>query len=137
MTSEFTVAVHALVFLNHRKDTQSSEAVAANVCTNPARVRKVLSRLKKAGLVKTKEGIDGGYQFSKDAAEVDLRMVADALDITFVSASWKTGDPNMKCLIASGMDRVMSGIYHELDESCHERLGCITIKDIDRQIFGE
>lgn len=136
MTSEFTVAVHALVFLNHRQDIQSSESVAKNVCTNPARIRKVLSRLKKAGLVDTKEGIDGGYHFSGDPASVTLRMVADALEVSFVSASWKTGDPHMNCLIASGMERVMSGIYQELDEGCRDRLGRITIADIDRQLFG-
>ena len=72
MTSEFAVAVHALVFLNHKGDTQSSEAVAENVCTNPARVRKVMARLKRAGLVQTKEGLDGGYHFIKDPARVDL-----------------------------------------------------------------
>lgn len=136
MTSEFTVAVHALVFLNHRQDTQSSESVAKNVCTNPARIRKILSCLKKAGLVETKEGIDGGYHFCKDPEAVNLRMVADALGMSFVSATWKTGDPHMACLIASGMDRVMSGIYRELDEKCRERLKQISIADIDGYLFG-
>ena len=135
MTSEFTVAVHALVFLNHRQSTQSSEAVAENVCTNPARVRKVLSCLKKAGLVETKDGIDGGYHFTGNAEAVSLRMVADALNAAFVSASWRSGNPDMDCLIASGMDGVMSSIYRELDESCRVRLEQISIADIDRQIF--
>ena len=60
MTGEFAVGVHALVFLNHKKTVVSSEMVAENVCTNPARVRKILASLKKAGLVSTKEGLDGG-----------------------------------------------------------------------------
>lgn len=136
MTSEFTVAVHALVFLNHRQETRSSEAVAENVCTNPARVRKVMSCLKKAGLVDTKEGVDGGYHFSKDAETVNLRMIADALGVSFVSPTWRSGNPHMKCLIASGMDGVMSNIYQELDDGCRTRLEQITIADIDRQIFG-
>ena len=63
MTGEFGVAIHALVFLNHRAQNLSSEEISSNICTNPARVRKVLSKLKKAGLVETKEGIDGGYSF--------------------------------------------------------------------------
>ena len=136
MTSEFTIAVHALVFLNHKQEVLSSEALAENVCTNPARIRKVLSGLKKAGLVETKEGIDGGYHFSADAQSVNLGMVADALGVSFVSASWKTGDPHMACLIASGMDQVMGGIYRELDDICHARLRQITIADIDNYIFG-
>ena len=52
MTSEFTIAVHALVFLNHKGTVFSSEGLAANVCTNAARIRKVMAKLKKADLVK-------------------------------------------------------------------------------------
>ena len=70
MTSEFAIAVHALVYLNHKGETVSSEALAENICTNPARVRKVMAKLKKAGLVATKEGVDGGYHFIKAPAEV-------------------------------------------------------------------
>lgn len=136
MTSEFTVAVHALVYLNHRHDVQSSEAVAENVCTNPARIRKVMSGLSRAGLVETKKGIEGGYQFVKKPSQVTLRMIADALNVSFVSAGWRTGDPHLACLIASGMDTVMRNLYRDLDEGCKTRLGQITIEDIDRQIFG-
>ena len=57
MTSEFGMAVHALTFLNHKGEIVSSEALAKNICTNPARVRKVMAKLKKAGLVDTKEVI--------------------------------------------------------------------------------
>lgn len=63
MTSEFGMAVHALTFLNHKGEIVSSEALAKNICTNPARVRKVMAKLKKAGLVDTKEGLEGGYLF--------------------------------------------------------------------------
>ena len=63
MTSEFGIAVHAMVFLHHKGDMVSSEVLAENICTNPARVRKVLAQLKRAGLVETHEGAVGGYRF--------------------------------------------------------------------------
>ena len=56
MTSEFTVAIHGLVYLHHRGETASSEVLAQNICTNPARVRKVMAKLKKAGLVEHQRG---------------------------------------------------------------------------------
>ena len=46
MTSEFGIAVHAMVFLHHKGDMVSSEVLAENICTNPARVRKVMAQLK-------------------------------------------------------------------------------------------
>ncbi len=136
MTSEFAIAVHALVYLNHKGETVSSEALAENICTNPARVRKVMAKLKKAGLVATKEGVDGGYHFIKAPAEVTLRRIDEAVDVRLVSACWKPGDREKACLVASGMGDIMDDIYSDLDELCRRRLGEITIADIDRKIFG-
>ena len=41
MDSSFNLAVHALVCLSHSGRSLSSEALAENICTNPARVRRV------------------------------------------------------------------------------------------------
>lgn len=136
MTATFSLAVHALVFLNHKKATLSSEVLAENICTNPARIRKVMAQLKKAGLIVTKEGMEGGYTFRLNPSEVTLRQVADAVEARFVSASWHSGSEDMDCLVASGMAGIMDGIYAELDDGCRSRLERITIADIDRQIFS-
>lgn len=136
MTSEFSVAVHALVYLNHKASIVSSEELAVNICTNPARVRKVMARLKKAGLVRTKEGAEGGYHFTGDPQKVTLRQVGEALDMRYVSATWHSGDTDMQCLVASGMADIMDEIYGNLDSLCREKLSEITIKMIDGKIFG-
>lgn len=136
MTSEFGIAVHALVFLNHKKKTLSSEELSKNICTNPARVRKVMAKLKKAGLIETKEGVDGGYLFQKDPFLVSLQTVSKALEMKFVGSAWKSGDTDMECLVASGMSDIMDNIYSELNELCTQHLKKITIGDIDIKIFG-
>lgn len=136
MNSEFSVAVHALVYLNHKSKSLSSEELAGNICTNPARVRKVMAKLKKAGLISTKEGADGGYLFDLNPAEITLRQVSDALQMRFVSSAWRSGDQDMECLIASGMADIMDEIYLRLNELCREHLDDITILDIDKKIFG-
>lgn len=135
MTSEFTIAVHALVFLNHKATVYSSEGLANNVCTDAARIRKVMAKLKKADLVKTKEGVDGGYMFHRDSKDVNLAMIADALQTPFVTVSWKSGNPHLSCLISSGMAGVMDELYGDLDQCCRERLSHITIADLDKKIF--
>ena len=95
-----------------------------------------MAKLKKAGFVKTKEGSEGGYLFDQDADQVTLDQIAQALEIRFVDTAWKSGDTDMKCLVASGMGDIMDDIYSDLDELCRRRLGEITIADIDRKIFG-
>lgn len=135
MNGEFCVAVHALVYLNHKASTQSSEALAENICTHPARVRKVMAKLKKAGLVDTREGSEGGYRFTLDPAEVSLRQIGVALDTRFVAAAWHSGDSDKDCLIASGMADIMDDICGQLDDLCRQRMDSVTIRDIDRRIF--
>lgn len=135
MTSEFNVAVHALTCLNHKNRTMSSEELAENICTNAARVRKVMAMLKKGGLVATKEGIDGGYSIAAPADQITLGQISDATNACFVSASWRSGDIKKECLIASGMGKIMEDIYGDLNQLCKERLCHITVADIDKKIF--
>ena len=110
--SSFSIAVHALVYLNHMEKVLSSEELAQNVCTNPVLIRKVMSKLKKAGFVDTK-----------------------AIDAKFVGSPWRSGDMNKECLIASGMGEIMQNIYRQLDENCKKSLHGITVADIDRKIL--
>lgn len=136
MTGEFTAAVHAVVYLNHKAAFITSEEIAQNVCTNPARIRKIMAKLKKAGLVQTKEGaVYGGYRFVRHKKTVTLLMIADAIGEKFVSAAWRSGNADMDCLIAAGMANVMDQIFIQMDDACRKILQTITIEEIDKQIF--
>lgn len=135
MTGEFAIAVHALVFLNHKQKTVSSEELAHTICTNAARVRKVMAKLKKAQLIETKEGIEGGYRFDKNPKTVTLRQVLEAVDTAVIAVSWKSGDKEKKCLVSSGIGDIMDKIYTEMEAVSHKYLEQFTIFDIDMAIF--
>lgn len=113
-----------------KKQCLSSEALAENICTNPARVRKVMAKLKKAGLVSTKEGSEGGYSLAKNAQQITLKQISAALQIEFVSSHWRSGSQNLDCMVASGMADVMDRLYSDLDALCQKRLEGITIADV-------
>lgn len=136
MSSEFGIAVHALVFLYHKGTIVSSEALAENVCTNPARIRKILSKLKKGGLVRTREGAEGGYLFAADAAKVTLAEICRLTETRLVASAWRSGDVDMDCVVASGMGSLMDGIYESLNSGCMERLEKITLLDVNNRLFG-
>ena len=135
MTSEFGIAVHAMVFLHHKGDMVSSEVLAENICTNPARVRKVMAQLKRAGLVETHEGAVGGYRFEGSADTVTLCDIAQAVGAAFVSASWRSGDVDKPCLVASGMGALMDEVYTGLDALCKERLQSVTLAALEARLF--
>lgn len=136
MTSEFAVAVHSVVYLNQRQITTSSEELAVNVCTNPARIRKVMSKLKKAGIIETKEGLEGGYHLVQEPSSINLKQICDALEVSFVSSSWKSGDETLPCMVASGMSAVMDEVYGELNELCRSKMEQITIKDVQGKLIS-
>lgn len=138
LNAEFATAVHALVYLNHRGNCISSDEIAENVCTNPARIRKVMAKLKKAKLVNSKEGKNaGGYSPIKNLEEVTLLDIFNAVDDNVVSMNWKSGDKDKECLISSGMADIMSDIAYTLDNNCKKLLSQITINDINKKIFKE
>lgn len=136
MTSEFSLAIHALVVLSLRGGTVSSELLAKSICTNPARVRRVLAKLKKAGLVETKEGVDGGYQLIVPPEQVSLAQVARGLDAQFVRTTWRSGEQDMDCLVASGMASVLDNLYAHLNALCYAGVEKLTVADIERQIIS-
>ena len=58
-------------------------------------------------------------------------MIFDALDQPMVNTSWRSGDPDMDCMVAAGMADVMDGIYKDMDVCCRKRLGEISVYDVD------
>lgn len=134
MKSDFIVAVHALVYLFHRKCLASSEELAENICTNTARVRKIMGKLKKMGLVTTREGHVGGYCPKTGLEKASLYEIAKGMDTVFVDTKWRSGNEDMECFISSGMGGVFDHLYGELNDLCLERLKTVTLEDITRQI---
>ena len=135
MDSSFNLAVHALVCLSHSERSLSSEVLAENICTNPTRVRRVLTGLKKAGMVETREGLDGGYRLTADPAALTLRQVAEAVNTRFVDCAWHSGDIDRDCAICSGMAGVMDALYRQLNEQCATYLSRLTVADIEKELF--
>ena len=135
MNSDLNVATHALVYLNHCECIVSSEDLAENICTNPARIRRVLTPLVHVGIIGTKEGLGGGYRLVRSADSITLADVCEALGTRFISVNWRSGDVDMDCLVSSGMADIMGGIYDDLDSLCMEHLRNLTIQDITERIF--
>ncbi|MBB3110616.1 Rrf2 family protein [Paenibacillus phyllosphaerae] len=135
MNSEFTIAVHSLVYLAYLPERMApSEQIAENVATNPARIRKVMSCLRKGGYVDTREGAGGGYRLTLDPAVVTLADVYRLMAQGSVIPSWCSGDPDMDCVVGSNMTSVMNGIFCRAEKQLEDYFAGITIADVLRQI---
>ena len=134
MNSDFIVAVHAMVVLYHKGKTVSSETLADNICTNPARVRRVMAKLKKASLVETREGrTEGGYCY-KGEKKITLKDIGEALQVRFADFTGRSGDKEKDCLISSGMSDFMDDLHGELNLRCKMYLDTLTIPDVEQRL---
>ncbi len=135
MNSEFVIAVHGLTLLAHRSDGMaSSEEIATNVCTNPVRVRKVMSCLRKSGFIETREGSGGGYKLVAKPENVTLADVYRALAAGSLAPSWCSGDPEMDCVVGSNMGDVMNDVFCGADRHLEMYFESITIARMLTQI---
>ncbi|PYI50845.1 RrF2 family transcriptional regulator [Paenibacillus flagellatus] len=135
MNSEFTIAVHSLVFLASRPDRMAtSEMIAHNVNTHPSRVRKVMSCLRKQGYISTKEGIGGGYLFDGDPEQVTLAAIYRATSIGSIKPGWCSGNDEESCMVACNMADVMDRIFCEAEQQLLTYLQQMTIAGVLEQV---
>lgn len=135
LNSDFTIAVHSLVYLAYLPEHMaSSDSIAVNVCTNPARIRKIMSCLRKKGLVKTKEGIGGGYILECNPQETTLADIYCTVSHGTLKPNWCTGDPEQKCVVSSNTQVVMEEIFNDAELYFEKYLEKITISSVLEKI---
>jgi Rrf2 family protein len=135
VNSDFTIAVHSLVYLAYLPDHMArSESIATNVCTNAARIRKIMSCLRNHGFVKTKEGVGGGYILYCDPQEVSLADIYRTVSRGSLKPNWCTGDPEQNCIVSSNTQVVMDQIFNEAELYFEKYLENITLSSVLERI---
>lgn len=135
MNSEFTIAVHCLLFLGVREGRiANSEDIAESVTTHPARVRKVLSVLRKHRYVTTKEGAHGGYLLSSKPDEVRLGDLYRLFAFGSFAPHWHSGDEQSSCVVSSNIKEVMGSIYEGGERVVEHYLDSITLEAVQQRL---
>lgn len=135
MNSEFTIAVHSLVYLAYLPDQMaSSEMIAENVGTHSSRIRKVMSNLRRCGYVDTREGSGGGYKLTIEPSTVTLADIYRVMAQGSLMPNWCSGDPEMDCVVGSNMTKVMFTIFCTAEKQLENHFSSITISDVLKQI---
>lgn len=136
MNSDFTLAIHSLSLLALQPDRMStSDAIAESAGVHPVRIRKVLSLLKKHGIIKTKEGSGGGFIFAIDLDKVNLW---DLYLITSEGALQpKCPQSNNQCIVGANMKSVLFSIFLGAERHFGEYLKNYTIKEVVHLVHKE
>lgn len=98
----------------------------------PARfLEQVLHAMKKAGLVSSLRGAQGGYVLSKKPSEISLAEILEALDGPFVSVSGFNGKSPVRHAAKSYL--LLAQVWDRVHEAEKHVLGAITVEELAEQ----
>jgi Rrf2 family transcriptional regulator, repressor of oqxAB len=137
-SARFAVAAHILAVLAYLEREGmtapvSSSMIARSVNTHPVVIRTVLSALKKAGLIRAKEGKGGGVRLAKPPARITLREIYAAVEPgTVLSANSKPAF--QQCPVSRGMKRAFREVVEDVERATARALGARTLRDLVQKL---
>ncbi len=135
--TRFSVAVHALALIERfGGDRLTSEAIAGSVGTNASFVRRVLSMLGHAGLVKSSAGV-AGARLARPAREITLLDVYRAVDMEDEHRLAVHGEPSRRCVIGRHIQSALDAVVGPAEQAFEAQLERRTLADVTRHIAAQ
>ena len=133
----FTVAIHVLCLLatQHRQPL-TSEFIAGSVNTNPVVIRRILSVLRKAGLVKSQPGVNGGWELLVKPSSITLGQLYRIVRPGTVFAM-HSRQPNVLCPVGRNIQQGLGAHYQKAQAAMEAELARSTIADVLHDVLGQ
>lgn len=127
--SRLSLALHTLSHMAGDPDRMRTSAdIAEHSGTNPVVVRRVLGRLRDAGLLTSEKGHAGGWRLAREPDSITLADVYLALDESLIASGNEDHAPN--CSVEHALHRRVSSIMKEIEQSLVNRLSETTISEV-------
>ncbi|MEL6467493.1 MAG: Rrf2 family transcriptional regulator [Pseudomonadota bacterium] len=131
--SRLSLALHALSHMAYdMENAQTSADIADHAGTNPVVVRRVLGKLRAAGLLTSERGHSGGWRLARDTRHITLADVYAALGESLIASD--PGPETNVCAVERALDNRVLRIMKEIEDSLVARLSQTTIADVQRSI---
>jgi len=131
----FAVHVLAVLALQQAVGGACSDKLANSVNTNPVVIRRLLSQLRKAGLVRTHKGSSGGAALACAAEDISLDTVYRAIEPSPAFGTHRQ-QPNQRCPVGAGIERVLDDVFSSAQAALESELARRTLADV-LQAMGE
>lgn len=122
-------AVHLLVYIEiFPDDDLSSRAIARSIVTNPSMVRSLMMDLRKAGLLKTKQG-SAEPELAKKPEEISLYDIFAAVGMDH-HLLHVDEDTEQKCPVGGNIQGPLAKAYAEVEEAAFAKMREISLREI-------
>lgn len=129
MSTKLSVAVHILSLLDiEEAQSPSSTEIAKSVNTNPVVIRRIMSQLKKAGLIESQPGKKTN-KLTKNSSDISLLDVYSAVEGDELPFGIHE-NTEIKCLVGSQIQQVLEDKYLTIQEQLENSLKDITLSEI-------
>jgi Rrf2 family protein len=121
--------LHVLLHMAESGEPITSESLAVYMNTNAVVVRRTMSGLREAGLVRSEKGHGGGWMINRDLKDISLADVYAALGSPALFAIGNRND-NPNCLVERAVNRALGDTLKEAEAMVVSRLANISLADI-------
>ncbi|MDY5279139.1 Rrf2 family transcriptional regulator [Sharpea azabuensis] len=129
MDIKFSSAIHTLILIAESETPMNSEQIATSVGTNASYIRKLTTRLRKAGMIEGRRGISG-FKLIKKPEDISL---LDIYDTVMETESLHLFDihqnSNDTCIVGHNIRPVLNGMFRNMEERVENELKSITLAD--------
>lgn len=130
--SRLALALHTLGHMAGDPNRMRTSADIANHAgTNPVVVRRVLGKLRQAGLLNSEKGHAGGWRLARDPQSITLADVYLALDERLIAADDTTTD----CSIEHALHHRVSIVLQNTEQNLINQLATTTIAEVQKADF--
>ncbi len=132
ISSRFTIAVHIFMCIHiFEKDHKiTSDFLADSIQVNPVVIRRLLSQLKVAGLVRVQRG-SGGASMAKPLDQITFLDIYRAVDCVEEGALFHFHEnPNPNCPVGRNVHRVLDGRLKQIQDAMEREMAGITLESV-------
>ncbi|WP_206514577.1 Rrf2 family transcriptional regulator [Brevibacillus marinus] len=130
ISTRFSIAVHTLSLIAVSPNDCTGDYIAGSVNTNPVVIRRIMSMLKKAGLVDVRPGV-GGASLRKDPNQITLLDVYRAVNVTEENQLFRIHEnPNIRCPVGRNIEQVLQAELRDAQSAMEQRLAQTTLAQL-------
>ena len=133
ISSRFTIALHILTCIEEFKNDYkiTSDFLASSINVNPVVIRRILQKLKSAGIITVARGNVGNMEINRDLKDITFYDVYKAVDCVDDEGLFHFHEnPNPRCPVGRNIHNVLDKRLDAIQQAMENEMKKSTLEDV-------